>query len=442
MAISTDAMYNAESRYLHKMYRIHFSDTKILDVVTSNYLISSSILEETSKISEKPFGDITSNELELSLLNADGMFSPKNTKGPYYSLIRNGVEIEAFIRPDGVDEWDPIGVFYVTDWNTSSNGMTADVIANDRLHSVLNAPVPSMGVIRNVKLSDFLTEYFALFGADITVDASVDTTLPYVFTSGYSSNRNLLADLMVAAIADCYCLHNGNIVVRRRTAPRDLRATFTDSDQLISVAIKQSISTDYDSASVTCNAMQESAEQEVLSISSLPVGLGVTSTDLTKFITSNVVSVRSIRVDSYSAKPIAFNATADNIVISLQSTSREEVTVKVLGTVLNKVSSVVSTEGTSAVSLNSNFVQTLDNANQLLTYSDRYVNEAASTVELTIRGNPKIELGSKIRINSTKYKLDYTGTLVKAQYKYDGGLSCTATLMIDMTEEVQDGLLN
>lgn len=436
MAISTDAMYNAESRYLHKMYRIHFSSTQILEVVKSNYLISSSILEETSKTSEKPFGDITSNELELSLLNDNGIFNPKNVRGPYYGLIRSGIKIEAFIRPDRVDEWDPIGVFYVTDWSTSSNGMTAEVVANDKLYSILNAPVPSMGIIRNVKLSTFLSDYFALFNASITVDTSVDITLPYIFTSGYSDNRGLLLDLMIAALADCYCAHDGSIIVMHRTAPRDTRATFTDSDQLISVAIKQSISTDYDSASVTYHAMQESPEQEVLSISSLRVEPGVTKTELTKFSTEKVVSVKSVRVEGSSTKPITFAATADNIVISLQSTSSEEVGIKVVGTVLDTVSSVVSTEGFSAVNLDSRFVQTVDNANEVLAYSNRYVNEAVSTVELTIRGNPKIELGSKVLVDSTKYRLQYTGTLVKAQYKYDGGLSCTVTLMIDMTEEV------
>lgn len=431
MSISTDAMYNSDSRYLHKMYRIHFSSAKVLDVVKSNYLISSSILEETSKVSEKPFGDVTSNELELSLLNEDGMFNPKNTQGPYYGFIRSGIKIEAFIRPDEVDEWDPIGVFYVTDWSTSSSGMTAEIVANDQLYSILNAPVPAIKIKRNVLFSTFASEFFALFNTEVSVDDSIDMMLPYAFTGGYSSNRELLMDLMVAAVADCYCLHDGSITIKRRTAPNDIRAVLTDDDQIISVAIKQSISTDYDCASVVCNTMQESTEQEILSISSLPIVPGITKTELTKFSAERVLGVKSIKAQGISAKPLGFEATTDSIMITLQSAADETAEISVVGTTLDVVSSVVSTVGTTAVDLDSSFIQTLDNANDVLSYSDWYVKESLSNLEVTLRGNPKIELGSKVHVVSRKYTLDYTGILVKAQYKYDGGLSCVATIMAD-----------
>lgn len=432
MSLSTDAMYNSDSRYLHKMYRIHFSTTNVLDVVKSNYLISSNILEETSKVSETPFGDITSNELELSILNENGMFNPKNAQGPYYGLIRSGIKIEAFIRPDEVDEWDRIGVFYVTDWSTSSSGMTAEIVANDQLYGILNAPVQPIRIIRNIAFSDFISEYLSLFNTEVSVDDSIELILPYVFTSGYSNNRALLMALMIAAEADCYCLHDGSIAIKRRVAARPVRAVLTDDDQLISVAIKQSISTDYDSASVTCNTMQESPEQEILSIASLAIVPGVTTTELTKFSVDRVLDVKSVRVEGTSTKPTGFDATPDSITISLQSTAHENVNVSVVGTTLEVVSSVVSTEGTTAVSLDSSFVQTIDNANEILSYANWYVNESLSNLELTIRGNPRLELGSKVHIISRKYALDFIGILVKAQYTYNGGLSCVATVMADM----------
>lgn len=437
MSVSTDAMYNSNSRYLHKMYRIHFSNTVVLEVLKSNYLISSSILDESYKTSSSPFGDITSNELELSLLNENGIFNPKNTKGPYYSYIRRGIKIEAFIRPDEVDEWDPVGVFYVTDWNTSSNGMAAEVVANDKLYSILNAPVPSIGISRDVAFADFIADYFTLFDAEVIVDKSIDLILPYGFTSGYTDNRELLADLMIAAVADCFCLHDGSIVIRSKTSPRELRATITDDDQIISVSIKQSISTDYDSVSVTCNAMQESAEQNILAIEALRVEPGITTTELTKFSTDRVVSVKSIRTDGdASVRPISFNATADDIVVTLQGTASTDIKIDVVGTVLEAVSSIVSTEGFSAVSLDSSFVQTIKNANAVCEYTDRYINDDLSTLELSVRGNPKLQLGDKIHVSSNRYRAEFTGILVKAQYNYSGGLSCDITLITDMTQEV------
>lgn len=430
--MSRDAMYNANSRYLHKMYRIHFSTTKVLEVYKSDYLVSSDIYEEAYKVSSSPFGDVTSNELELSLLNLDGMFNPKNEDSPYYGFIKRGVRIEAFIRPDEVDEWDPMGVFYVSDWNTSSSGTTADIIAYDKLYSVLNAPVPAMPILKKIGFADFMRAYFSTFGVSVEIDPAINFTLPYGYTSGYTDNRELLEDLMVAALADCYCKHDGNVVIRGKKTPRDLRATFTDSDQIMSVAIKQSISTEYDSASVICNAVQESAEQTVLSVDEVPVMPGITNIDSTKFATPGVVSVNSVRVESDAVvKPTSFVATPDTIICSLQSTANTVAQLIVKGTVLEKVSSVLATEGTSAVEIDSDFVQTTDNASAVLNYVDRYVNAAVPSLDLVVRGNPTIELGDKIHVISARYKINYVGIVTKVKYHYIGSLSCEMTLAAD-----------
>lgn len=429
MSVSTDEMYNSSDRYLHEKFNIHFSNDIVLEVLKSNYLVSSDIIEETFKSSNSPFGDITSNELSLSLMNENGLFNPKNTSSPYYGLIRRGIQIEAFIRPDEVTEWDRIGVYYVTDWNTSSSGTIADVTACDALYSVLNAPVPSLGISKDIPFTQFITEYFALFDLNVTVDAAIQLTVPYVFTSGYTDNRRLLADLMIAAIADCFCLHDGSIAIVSKTAPRSLRATITDDDQIVSAAIKQTIATDYDSAQVTCNAMQESAEKNILSISDLSVAPGITNTELTSFSSDRVASVRSINIESEdTVKPVSFDATADHIICNLQSTSDATVNLNIIGTVLESVSSIVSTEGTFAIEINSAFVQTQSNARSLATYVDSYVNEAMPTLDLSIRGNPRLELGSLIRAKSDRYKVDFTGVLTKVKYAYAGGLHCDITL--------------
>lgn len=431
--MSTDAMYNASSRYLHKMYRIYFSSSITLEVLKSDYLVSSGIYEEAYKVSNSPFGAVTANELELSLLNIDGMFNPKNTESPYYSYIRKGVKIEAFIRPDEADEWDPMGVFYVADWSTSTSGSTADIIAYDKLYSVLNAPVPAMPILKNIAFAEFMTRYFNAFGVSVTVDPALNFTLPYGFTSGYTDNRKLLEDLMVAALADCYCNHTGSVVIRGKTTPRDVRATFTDADQIISIAVKQSISTDHDSATVVCNALQESQPQQVLSIEDISISPGITDTGLTRFSTPGVVAIKSIRVESPAlVKPTGFSATPDAIACSLQSTSESTAQLIVTGTVLEKVSSVVGTDGTSAIEIDSGFVQSPRNANDVLNYVDAYVKSELPSLDLVIRGNPLIEQGDLIEVESARYKTSYTGVVVKSKYKFDGGLSCEITLAADM----------
>lgn len=431
--MSTDDMYNSSSRYLHEMYRIHFSVDKTLEIYRTDYLISSSIYEESYRIASSPFGDVTSNVLELSILNQYGMFNPKNEESPYFGYIKRGIKIEAFIRPNEAVEWDPLGVFYVADWNTSTSGSTAEITAYDKLYSILNAPVPAMPILKNIKFSDFMVKYFTLFDAAVNVDPSIDLVLPYGFTSGYTDNRVLLADLMIAAMADCFCNHQGNIIIRSKIAPRDIRAKFTDNDQIISAAIKQSVSTEYDSASVTSNVVQESVEQEVLSADNIALVTGLNNTEVIKFSKPGVVAVRSVRVESnILVKPLSFKATPDTIVCTLQSTADASVQLIVRGTVLETISSVLSTEGTSAAEIDSDFIQSIENANRILHYVDRYVNADIPSLDLIIRGNPKIEIGDRIHVKSSRYKLDYTGTVIKTKYAYAGGLSCEMTLAADM----------
>lgn len=429
MAASTDEMYSSSSRYLHMKYVIYFSNTNVLEVDKSNYLISSSILEETYKKSTSPFGDISSNELELTILSQNGLFNPKNTKSPYYGLMKRDVKIEAFIRPNEVDEWDPFGVFYVSDWSTSSGGMTAEITANDKLHSILNAPVQPLRILRDVPFKDFVISYFSLFGVDVVVDDSIQLILPYGFTSGYTDNRRLLADLMIAAIADCFCSHNGSIHIKSKIAERELRSTLTDNDQVISATIKQSLATDYDSVSVTCNSPQESAEQNILSIKDLQITPGINIIAPTEFSSPRVLKVKSVNTYGESVvKPLSFSAYPEYIECSFQSTSDTTTLVEVVGTVLEMVSSKISTDGTKALELNSEFIQTSTDAQAVLEFADNFVKSSMPTLDIRVRGNPKLQLGDKVEVDSQKYNVLYTGTIIKSKYTYDGGLVCEMTL--------------
>lgn len=429
MSVSTDEMYNAESRYLHQMFKIHFSSSEKPEITKSDYLISSSYFEESYKLSDSPFGDVTSNELSLTLFNENNVFNPINRSSKYYGLIKKGVKIEAFIRPDEVDEWDPIGVFYVNDWYTASSGLSAEVTANDALYNVLNGPVPSLPIFRNIPASEFLTLYFGYFGYSVDIDPSLDVIIPYIYTSEHNNNKAFLTDLMKSCLADCFCDHNGNIKVISKVSNREVRAKFTDDDQIINVNIKQSISTNYDSVLVACNKGQESAEQSILEVSEVSLVPGLNDTGKLEFSKHPVLSVRSIKTTGADvAKIPSFVATARDIDITIQSTSENSTELKVNGTVLETVSSTIGTEASAPLKVESKFIQEESRAEVVRQYAEAYVEANMPTLELTIRGNPRIPIGSKIEVDSVQYKVQYTGILIKASYEYVGSLSCNVTL--------------
>lgn len=431
MSTSTDLMYNADSRYLHVMYKIYFPAVSALEVTRENYLMSSTGLDELYKASNSPYGDITSNEITITLYNDSGMFNPSNTDGQYYGLIKNGVRIEAFVRPDEVDEWDKLGTYFVTEWYTSSDGMSAYITANDKLHSVINGSVPSMPVYRKVPVVDFLNDYFGYFNLTVTVDEYLeDVIIPYVYTSEHTDNKAFLTDLMKGINADCFCDHDGNVRILSKVSKRDLRATLTDNDQIISIMIKQSTTTSYDSSTVTYNKCQESAEQTLVEITELPLEPGVNSTGKLTLSKHPVLCIKSLKtVGSSSAKITSFKATAKDFVGSVQSTDVVSVDFSVKGTLLEKVAMTLGESGDAPLEIKSEFIQEEDRARTIKNYADAYISTHTPTLELTIRGNPKLQLGDKVLVSSSKYKIEYTGIIFKASYEYVGSLSAHLTLI-------------
>ena len=429
MSSSTDAMYNARSRYIHQMFRIHFSSSKVLEVKRSEYLMSSSLLEELYKHTDSPFGDITSNEITLTLFNDKGIFNPVNVDSEYYGLIKKGIKIEAFIKPDGIDDWDQVGTYYVNDWVTSTTGTTADVTANDMLHTVLNGPVPQISVYRNIHFKDFIELYFRHFGLAVSVDEAIDYIIPYAYTCEYSDNKSFLLDLMKSALADCFCDHNGNIRILSKLSARVTRAKFTDSDQIIDVTVKQSITTNYDSATVSCYKCQESPEQTVIDLADLSVVPGLNSTG--KLATSEypILSIRSVKVNGAENVSVRnFSASASDFECTLQSTTNASVSISAVGTSLVSTKMSFGEALETPLIVDSLLVQNEDRAELIKNYIEAYVKANMPIVELTVRGNPKIQLGDKIQIDSNRYKVQYSGVVTRVSYEYIGNLTCKMLL--------------
>lgn len=426
--MSTDAMYNAQSRFLHQKLNVYFvPGQNPLEVTRDDYLLSTTILEESSKVSDSPFGDVTSNELSCVLLNSNGMFNPINAQGPYYGRIKRGIRIEAFIRPDGEEEWDPQGVFYVTDWVTGTTGLRADITAYDALYNVIHGPVPPFPVYRDIPFNKFAEIYFGFFG--YTVKTDIDTVLPYVYTSGYTSNKAFLTDLMKSIVADCFCDHNGAICVVSKVAARPTRIELTDDDQIISVDIKQSITTNYDSVSVAYNKCRELENQTLLDVPSLELKPGMNETSKLTFSSQPVLSVNSIKTTGTEvAKVVSFEASAKDFSAEIQSTVNTETALLVNGTVLDSVSIQLGDELEEPLKIESRFIQEESTAQAIKDYTESYIESNSPVLNLVVRGNPKLQLCDKIEVSSERYKTSYAGILVSAQYDYDGSLSCKMTL--------------
>jgi hypothetical protein len=103
----------------------------------SDEILSLSILEETeSSGASLPIGNISCNEIDLTLMNIGDRFSPFNEDSPLHTvLVRNRriVPYLGFIDKNGDKHFVPKGLYWTGDWASSEQGTGTTVTARDRL---------------------------------------------------------------------------------------------------------------------------------------------------------------------------------------------------------------------------------------------------------------------------------------------------------------------
>ena len=86
-------------------------------------------------------GELPKNHIEFSLDNSDDKWNPSNPRGmERYLAERLKVTLRYGYIIDGVEVWIPGGVFYLSEWRTSPNGMEANFVARDVLEYMIDTP--------------------------------------------------------------------------------------------------------------------------------------------------------------------------------------------------------------------------------------------------------------------------------------------------------------
>ena len=99
-------------------------------------IMSMNVLEETDgSVGTLPVGNVSANELDLSLCNIRDTYFYGNTNSPFASPRCNR-RIEpffGFVDKDGTEILEPKGVYWSREWNIADNATTANTSALDRL---------------------------------------------------------------------------------------------------------------------------------------------------------------------------------------------------------------------------------------------------------------------------------------------------------------------
>lgn len=438
---ATEADFNALSRCVLMKVDIYFNgiDSEPFTIDRDNYLIDLDILEEASADTNSPFGAVSANEVSFSLLNPNGIFSPTNVDSPLYGKINVGTPLRVYMRPfyehDEVD-WEPMGLFFITDWTAAITGITADVSASDTLYTIFERPQVKLPVIKNVSIAEYARLFFEALGEQADIDDNLTEMLVYGYTK--LSNKNFLKELSIGAQSYIFCGRDGVPVIKYARGAQEVDHELTDYNQVVDINSQQSAVFKYNGVNVIINTPQESDDSTLLTIKQIKLADSSYKSIDTSFSKQPVIKVSAALVSGgYDVSIKDMSATSLDVLYSLQSTVKNaEATLSFTGTYVDVVSTSYSDVGDSLLKVDNDFVQTGEYAQKFKRLLDAYVTNAVPVLKLTIRGNALFKLGEKLHVVSDKYGVDFSGLLVRQHYKYDGSLSCDITLMNSKIMEV------
>jgi hypothetical protein len=193
--------------------------TSIQETYYDNDLFLISLVEEreTSQGS-LPVGNISSNEIEVRLNNADGKFDAGNSASRLYGLLKKNRRIHAWLGVDNEDrtdvEWVPLGVFWSGGWSAPEDSVYASTTGRDRLDLLRNTNYQTGTVQENATVYDLaeaiLTDAGLTSGEYWLDEGLEDFIIPYAYFD-IVTHREALRLLAEACLGQVYCDREGKI---------------------------------------------------------------------------------------------------------------------------------------------------------------------------------------------------------------------------------------
>jgi hypothetical protein len=198
----------------YRVVKISEFYTSISTTYDGDEIVSLNVLEEMEiKDGSLPVGNMSANEIDLSLNNIDDKFFPGNTKALLHTLVKKNRRIEAelgFQLTDGSIEYVPMGTFWSGDWKTSEKDTVASTTGRDRMELLRKSDFFSGVLYENQTLkylAEAVLEDAKLIYPDLvyTVDSALaDFVIPYGWFKK-QSHFAALNTIVTACLGRAYC---------------------------------------------------------------------------------------------------------------------------------------------------------------------------------------------------------------------------------------------
>jgi hypothetical protein len=452
--------------------------SRLTETYEGDDLHSLSLLEERDVSNGSlPIGNISSNEMDLSIYNRDRKFDAGNSDSKLYQMIKpnrkvtawlglvtNGREMISAIVPGiclqyerettGTDIiWVPLGVFYTKDWTVPEQKLNADVTAQDRLSLLDDTNYSADELLQDTTLYalavDVLTDA-GLREAEYWLDEELrGYTVAWgcaIAKPDDTSHRECLRMIVEACLGQCYIDRDG---ILRIEGPSYLETEKTEVNRVITADhyFEKDNPANYEDMAnyiqVTTQPLTEADEESDVYTtgSDEPESIEVGETKIITVDWGNIAINCSAELEAVEGGSLPFGLAITDVVyrpygadITVSTSTAGTFLIKVTGTVLSvENESVVIAKDTVSIRENGQksfeidenpLIQTEEIAQKIADKCLALSKDPRRDLELTWRGDPALELGDRINVpDSKRTTADFW--VIAQQIDWNGALEAT-----------------
>lgn len=423
--------------------RIGEDDYFTLDATEQGLIKSFSLKQELDSDISTLIAPTSANELKLTCINAQGIFTASNTSSPLYNKLVDGTELLVF------DNNTRIGTFYLTDYQspTSSSTSTTSLRAVDRLQSVLNRSVDIEQIHNDLTMKDYLILVFQAVGfslEDIVIDEDLEgIVLNYTVINGKKLSE-ILADCMIAADSYCYISRTNKVIIKQRDI-RGVAVKHFNGGNITKIDIPKSMLNTANTLKVGYIATKLSEVEKILDLKNVEVKQGITEINNYKTEKDNLYELDNVKVSSNSgvyAEDVS--CTQSTVSMSLNSSVEEEVDIEVYGKTIQKSEAFVKQQdevrvhevGEKSIEVKSGLIQDKTYADGLLTTLWQRVQEPIPYITVSTKTQSfEFDLCYIVDvIEPIRAKINYLGYIHSLNWTWHGGNALSVEVGIKKTE--------
>jgi hypothetical protein len=411
--------------------------TSIQEVYEDDVLMINLLEEREVSQGSLPVGNISSNEIDIRLVNNNRKFDAGNTQSPLYQTLKQNRRIKAWL---GVDtstgkEYVPLGVFWSGDWNVPEQDVYAQTTGRDRLEMLRKSTYSTSQVQINQTLYSLaigVLDDAGLTEEEYFVDTELqDYLVPYSYFED-QSHREALRKIAEACLGQVYCDRNGVIRIegpsylQTQTVPVDI---LTGDDYFSKDnPVKWSEVANY--IEVETQPLRPDVLQEVYKSNEVVSIAAVETKTVTAYYNnapcinaavsiSGTGSITSATYYAWGATVKVYSAAAGTFELTINAQPLK---------ILNK-DKVVRHDADSIVDMGTlkytypgnPLVQTVTVAETIADRLLAYYKNPRRDVEVDWRGNPAMLLGDRITVTDKLEQNDYF--VIKQELEFNGALN-------------------